>query len=273
MSLRSALLLALLAAAPLRAQDDDGRDRPLEELEARLQEQRATALRARLVTYTDELEALHAKFTAAGDAAAATAVKTEMDAATVAMRQLANIARRQADPPAPDEVKADEELSATALAARRINGIIARFTRAKAAPRTTSSAPAFKVRQHILKFDKASRRSGYADSSSREYWGYDEIYALWSVKDIAPGTYEVILRYSADAGTGGKAVVRIAGTKLEAAIPKGEKSAREQKLSAGTVTITEPGADVRVESAGLTDKAESLWSLDSIVLQPVVKRP
>ncbi len=277
MILRTLILLSFLATAPgLRAQDDDdGRDRTLEEMEARLQEQRATALRARLITYTDELDKLHARFNAAGETVAAALVKTELDSVAAAMRQLAGIARRQADPPAPGELKEDEEISAPDLAARRIDQIVARFAAAKGSARpSASSLAAAPARPRVLKFDKSRRSSTYDYLEGRAYWAYESSYAQWSLSDLTPGEYEVILRYADDAGTGGKAIIKAGAVTLEVTVPKGGKNARDQKLSAGTLTIKEPGVDVRVENGGLAGKADALWNLDSIVLQPAAaKRP
>lgn len=272
MILRTFTLL-LMAALPLNAQDYD-RDRALEEQEAKLQEQRATALRARLVIYTDELEELHNKLAAAGDTAGAAKVQAELDAVQIPMKQLAGIARRQADPPAAGELKEDEDISPTALAARRINGILKRFASAPAPARPAALTGSGAARPRVLRMDKARINSNYdyyRDSAS--YWAYDGSYAQWSLTDLTPGEYEVVVRYSAGPASGGKAIIKVAGQTFNVTVPKGEKGGRELKLTAGTVTISESGADVRVQNAGLAAKAEHLWKLDAIVLQPAVKRP
>lgn len=275
---RFIIAAALLAAAlPLPAQQENSsRDRTLEEMEAKLQEQRATAVRTRLVLYSDELEKLHTQYTAAGDTAAVTAVKAEMDAVQLAMRQLAGIARRQNDPAAPEEVKKDEEISAAALAARRINKIVERFNVAKTAARPAVGAAAGARAQTLnLKVDKAARKSDYADIGSRTYWGYEGVYAHWSLPNLAQGEYEIIFRYNADSETGGKAVVKIGTARLEVTVPPGVKGSekKEQRLTAGTVTVKEQGVDLRVESAGLTKGSQSLWMLEAVTVQPAAKRP
>ena len=89
---------------------------------------------------------------------------------------------------------------------------------------------------------------------------------------MVPGEYEVILRYTAKKDAGGKALIRAAGQKLEVTISPSDSS-KEQKLPAGTIKITEPGVDFRVENGGLAKDAKYLWNLESVVLQPVGQRP
>jgi hypothetical protein len=256
------------------AQEGAGsRDPALEEMDGKLQERRAGAVRARLVLYTDELEKLRAQFTTANDAAAINAVNTELEAAKLAMRQLAAIAKRQAEPVAPGEIEENGELPASVLAARRINKIIQRFSVPKGPGRSVPGASSAAIRQRTLKFDEAARNKDYLGNGSRAYWGYEKAYALWSLKDLAPGDYDMVLRCTADAETGGKAVVKIAGSKFEVVVPGGQKGGRELKIPVGAISIKESGVDVRVESGGLADKAKSLCDLEALVLQPVTKRP
>jgi len=272
MRLRAFILFSLLTVPALPAQSGRAnvRDTALEEMDAKLQEQRAAALRTRLVLGTDELTKLQAHYAAAGDAAAAALLKSEVEDVQEAIKQLANIAQRQADPPAPGELAEGEQLSPAALAARRIDRLLAKFAEARSQPRSEPGTPAPAVRSHTLKMDKARLRSS---DDEGDYWSHPGNYALWAVPELAPGRYEVILRYTAGPESGGKVVLKIAGETLAVTVPRGEKGGREQRLPAGTVTIKEPGADVRVESAGLTGNAKSLWKLDSVLLQPAAKRP
>jgi len=267
--------LLLFAALPLAA-NDYAPDRALEEQEARLQVQRATALHARLITFTDELDKLHAKLAAAGDTAGAAMVEAELDAVKIAMERLAGIARFQTDPAAAGEVGENEQISPAALAARRINAIVKRFTAASAPAPVRPAAPAGSgtARPRVLRMDKARIHSDYAKyRDSAAYWGYESTYAQWTLTDLTSGEYEVVVRYSAGPDAGGKAVIKVAGQTFNVTVPKGEKGGRELKLTAGTVTIQESGADVRVENAGIATKDGHLWKLDAIVLQPVAKRP
>lgn len=281
MNIRSLLTVSVALLLPfpggLRAQQAAAEDRELAILETRLQEQRAAAIRARLILYTDELQALQTQFANAGDSASADAVQRELETARLAVKRLTAIARGRADPAVADELKDGEPLNATALAAKRIDGIIARFdpdlSNAPAAPgRILSASP---PRQRVLRMERATRNPEYAEYDGASYWAYESSYAAWTVEDMAPGEYEVILRYSAGENTGGKAVVKIAGRKLEVTVPKREKGQgpKEQKLNAGTVKVKEPGVDIRVEHGGLARGADYLWNLEAVLLQPAGKRP
>jgi hypothetical protein len=271
--LRRLLLLAALTPRTLTAQDEPDGDRELAVLESRLQEQRALALRGRLTLYADELDRLHTQFSAAADTRAASAVQSEIEFTRLAIKRLGNIARGQADPPEAGELKEDETLSTAALAARRINGLLARFHKLNAAGAPLPGPAAGPARQRLLRIEKAELKRGYG--AGAEYWAYDSMSASWSLNDMAPGEYEVVLRYTGGGRSGGKAVVRAAGQKLEVTVPKGEKggSQRKQELNAGVLKVTEPGMDVHVASAGLAAGADYLWDLQAVVLQPVNKRP
>jgi hypothetical protein len=83
----------------------------------------------------------------------------------------------------------------------------------------------------------------------------------------------VILRYTAGPDAGGAGIVRLAGESLPVTVPAGEKGGREQRLSAGTVSVKDPGVDVRVECTELAEGAKHLWKLEGVLLQPAGKRP
>ncbi len=274
MTLRAVILLLVVLARTSLAQDAGGADRILEEMEARLQEQRAAALRTRLIIASDELRQLHARSSAAGDAATAALVKADMEAIDAAVKQLTGMARRQAGPPEPGELKENEKLSATALAKRRIDRILARFTAVsrEAGQQTGATGPA--PRAHDLKIAKARLRNSFdASDDEGDYWAAAGNYAIWTVPDAVPGKYGLVLRYTAGPDSGGTAVIKLAGESLTVNVPRGDKSGREQQLPAGTVTIREPGVDIRVENAGLAEGAKRLWKLEGVLLQPAAKRP
>ena len=122
------LFLTGMGSAP--AQDADGEDKEIQRMESVLQQNRAEAVRARLVLYSDELRKLHTKYTAAGETGAAAAVQKELDAAALAVKRLSAIILSREEPPEAGELKKDERLSGTALAARRIDAILAGFSQA-----------------------------------------------------------------------------------------------------------------------------------------------
>jgi hypothetical protein len=278
MSFRPSAILVfavlLLWARGISAQQANLEDRDLKVLEARLQEQRAGAVRSRLILYTDELQKLQSQFAASGDTASADAVKAELEAVRLAMNRVTQIARGQTEPASAEELKDVDAANSTALAAKRINATIAHFDREKSggAGRNGSSGPA---RQHVLKFERAARNRDYSDYQGARYWAHPSSYATWAVDDIAPGDYEVFLRFTAGENAGGKAVIKAAGQELEVTVTKSEKgqSQRERRVSAGIISVKETGVDVRVENGGLAKGADSLWNLEAVTLQPVSRRP
>jgi hypothetical protein len=251
-------------------------DKELAALETRLQAERAAAIHARLVLYSDELEKLEAQYTAASDTFSASAVQQERTSVGDAMKRLASIADGKIEPAEPDELKPKEVLDNTALAARRIDAIIARFSRARSEPDSaadTSSPPGQPGRRTLRMDNKVVKNREHAKLEGSAYWAYDNSYAVWSVNDLAPGEYEVVLRYTGSK-SGGKATVKIAKQVLDVIVPTVEKGqSKFEPITAGTVKITERGADVRVESGGRAKGADYLWNLQSLTLVPVPKRP
>ncbi len=243
-------------------------DKDLPALEARLQIDRASAIRARLVLYTDELQKLLSQYTTAGESDSAIAVQEEMKTVQLAIKRLTAIAKGEAEPLEPNEPK---EASETALAARRVNAIIARFSKAKTDLSPLSgNIPSGQAHQRILKMEKAGRNKDYSSSEASAYWGYESSFATWSLDNLIPGEYEIILRYTGSK-CGGKATVKIGKQSFPVVVPLSDKIKGEAKLTAGIVKITEPGTDIRVQSNGLAKDAKTLWNLKEVVLQPVVR--
>ena len=191
------------------AQEDNGEDKELLQMESVLQQHRAEAVRTRLILYSDELRKLQTQYTAAGEATAATAVQKELDAAALAVKRLAAIARGQAEPPETSEMKPEGPLSSAALAAKKIDGIIAKFSQTKGDGPAARPVLAGQVRPRILKIEKAARNPAYASCEGADYWAYEPAYAVWTISDLPPGDYDIQLRYSAGADSGGKAVVKL----------------------------------------------------------------
>ncbi|HEX2750229.1 MAG TPA: hypothetical protein VHM91_19635 [Verrucomicrobiales bacterium] len=243
-------------------------DKDLPALEARLQVDRASAIRSRLVLYTDELQKLLSQYTTAGDSDSAAAVQEEMKTVQLAVKRLTAIAKGESEPPEAGEAK---ETSETALAAKRINAIIARFSKAKTDPSPLSgNVPSGQAHQRILKMEKAGRNKEYSSSEGSAYWGYESSFATWSLDNLIPGEYEIILRYTGSK-CGGNATVKIGKQSFPVAVPVSDKIKGEAKLTAGIVKITEPGTDIRVQSNGRAKDASTLWNLKEVVLQPVAR--
>ena len=264
----------LLLTGAARAQGE-GEDKELRQMETSLQEQRAGAVCARLILYGDELRTLKAQFTAGGEPVAAAAVQTELDAVTLAVTRLTSIARGEGGPPEAGELKPDEKLSSTALAARRIDAIIAKFSQRASESPGERNSPALPLRPRVLRMTSAATNPGYSSYKGGSYWAYGAAYAVWTLNDLAPGDYEIQLRYSAGIDSGGKAVIKAAGQRFEVTVPKGEKDSRKElTLSAGILKVKEPGVDIRLENGGLAEKAGYLLNLHAVSLVPVAgKRP
>ncbi len=271
----TALAAALLLTGAGRVcSQDKGNDMELLQMESRLQEQRAGAMGSRLTLYCDELRKLHAQFNAAGENASADAVQQELDNMTLAVKRLTSIASDQAGPPELGELKPDEKLSGAALAARRIDAVIAPFSQAAGDGPAERNAPAGQTRPRNLRMSTAVTNPVYSTSKGGSYWTHPSAYAVWTLNDLAPGDYEVQLRYSAGTDSGGKAVVKAAGQKFEVLVPRGEKDSRKElTLTAGVIKVKDPGVDVRVENGGLADKANYLMNLHAVNLVPAGKRP
>lgn len=267
-------LFSLLLPSAGFSQDDGTEDRELDRADYRLQEQRAAAIRDRLTLYLDELHKLHTQLTAAGDSSGAAAVQREIDFTKGAIKRLTGVIKAQMEPVEASEKKEDEEeISATTLARRRINGIVARFQKLKleAPPPAPVASDNAAARQRILKIEKASMK--HSEGTGREYWTYAGRHASWTLDDMIPGDYEIILRFSAGEKGGGAATVRVAGRKFEIKVPKGEKSSRKLERNAGTVRINDRGVDIRVEAGELAEGAQYLWDLQAVVLQPAARKP
>ena len=269
--------LLLTGGVGLRAQEagDQNADLELDQMESRLQEQRAAAMRGRLILFSDELRKLQAQYKAAGDAASAAAVQSELDSTALAVKRLSNIARSQSEPPEAGELKDDEKLSSAALAARRIDAIAAKFNQPQTDSPAAKSALTGQMRPRILKMEKAAKTPGYSSYEGGGYWAYESSYAGWTLNDLTPGEYQIQLRYSSGPESGGKAVVKAAGQRFEITIPKGEKGVRKELTLTvpGVLKVKDPGVDFRVENGGIETKSGYLWNLHAVALVPAAKRP
>ncbi len=266
-------LLLLTGPLAVSAAPETKPDKELAAMEVRLQADRATAIRARLAVYTDELQKLATLYTAAGEEEDAGLVMEELKTVQADMEQLDAIAKgtvRFPDPPAGKEA----EPPAT-QAAKKINGIIARFTKAKAdAPAPPGrNVPAGAPRMRQLKMEKALRPPEARGTEGSASWKQEGTYAVWTLDDLAPGDYEISLRYSGPK-SGGTATITLAKQTFSVTVPAGEKGQGSRELKvAGVFKVKEPGVDIRVECTGVPKTSDYLWNLQSVVLQPAGKHP
>jgi hypothetical protein len=197
-------------------------------------------------------------------------VQEEIKTVEVAMKRLAAIASGQKEPAEPGELKPTEVLGDNALAARRIDNVIAQFLRGRtdSPALADSGSPAAQPVKRAFRIEKAIRNKDHSKIEGSAYWAYDNSFAAWSPDDLIPGEYDVFLRYTGPK-SGGKAAVKIGKQTFEVTIPWLSEKGKIEPIPVGTVKITERGTDIRVENKGKHKDASYLWNLQALVLQPV----
>jgi hypothetical protein len=271
--LAAAFAALFTTAVMLPAQEDSTVTDPLETLRFRLQEQRATALRSRLVIYTDEVQKLRTAWAAANDDSRVRAADTELAEIQKALRILSTPAIERLD----DEKAEDSEnkRAPSVVLARRVDGVVKRFDEATREAPLASTPGAGRSRVRFLKIEdarKAESSGTYEDG--RDYWIYDGSAASWTLTDLQPGLYDVEVRYSCGEN-GGSAVMNLkaAGQKLAITVPKGENSKRRLTISPGQLRVTDPGLDVRIEGVSRGESSKYYWDLHEIILRPAAAKP
>ena len=261
-------LLALLPAGI--CQDEGGgesgekqdEDAAMKALEDRHAAERHRLLRRRFAVYADELERLQAELRAKGRAADADAVAAER-------RRVMEVLEAKEEPlpasgmpmgPTPQE-------RAEAFAA----GLTPEPSVEPVAGAGASSGSVLRVRQ--LKIEKAGVNRDLLEYGSsgvgRGYWSHEKATAAWTVSNLAPGEYAVVLRFLCGASGGGTVEVQAGRDKFTVEVPQGDSWSKRQVLQAGTVKVTGSGLDVRVVAKGKRDEDGSIWDLRAVMLEPV----
>ena len=268
LSWTAGFLLAVLPAAICQdegmgdKQEERDEDAAMKALEERHAAERHRMLRRRFALYADELERLQADLRAKGRAADADAVAAER-------RRVMEVLEAKEEPlpasgmpmgPTPQE-------RAEAFAA----GLTPEPSLEPVAGANAASGSVVRVRQ--LKIEKAGVNRDLLEYGSsgvgRGYWSNERATASWTVSNLAPGEYAVVLRFLCGASGGGTVEVQAGRDKFTVEIPQGESWSRRQVLQAGTVKVTGSGLDVRVVAKGKREEDGSIWDLRAVMLEPV----
>ena len=244
-------------------------------LEASYAEDRAASLRRVLARYVDELEALERSLAAAGDTAGAARVGLERDRVLPALGWPA-VAVADADEFAAFEEGADPPmLPIPASVPADLDGILKSLLPASpavaAVPAPAASGEAVPGRgvKRILRMANAQLQGNYDPALGYYYWAGGRM-ASWTLSDLAPGSYRLVLRYACDEKTGGgKLTARFGGGKIELDVPSTGGWNRRRELVIGPFEITDSRADLILEPAKLNASASYLMDLNALLVQPV----
>lgn len=247
-------------------------------LEANYAEDRAASLRRVLARYVDELQALEQSLAAAGDASGAARVRLERDRVLPALG-LPAVAAADADEFAAFEDGAEPPMPAVpATAPADLDAILKSLlpggTAAAApgvgpAPATPGNAVPGRGAKRILRMTNAQLEGTYDPAFGYYYWSGGRS-ASWTLSDLAPGSYRLVLRYSCDEKTGGgKLSARFGGGKIELEVPSTGGWNRRRELVIGPFEITGSRADLILEPGNLSPSASYLMDLNALLVQPI----
>lgn len=246
-------------------------------LEANYAEDRAASLRRVLAKYVDELQALEQSLAAAGDASGAARVGLERDRVLPALGLPAVAAadadefaafEEGADPPMP-AVPATAPAELDAILKSLLPGGTAASPAANPAPATPGSAVPGRGAKRVLRMANAQLEGTYDPAFGHYYWSGGRS-ASWTLSDLAPGSYRLVLRYSCDEKTGGgKLSAKFGNGKIELEVPSTGSWNRRRELVIGPFEITGSRADLILEPAKLSSSASYLMDLNALLVQPV----
>lgn len=247
------------------------------ELEKQHQKERAAALRGVLAKYADDLERLENQLTGSGDLKGAARVRMERD------RILPVLGLPMAEEAGADDFSLFEEepelgpSTAPLPAAGELDALIQSLlapsqpagpsgSEGNASP--SSPAP---VPRRILRMAGAQLVGSYDPVYGYVYWTSNRT-ALWTVADLPPGQYEIVLRYACDArnGGGGKVEVSFGTGKLEGEVPPTGGWKRRKELVLGPFEIRQPRADLKFTAK---PSGSYLMDLAGVIIRPAVPRP
>ena len=123
--------------------------------------------------------------------------------------------------------------------------------------------------KRILRMTNAQLEGTYDPAFGYYYWSGGRS-ASWTLSDLAPGSYRLVLRYSCDAKTGGgKLSARFGGGKIELEVPSTGGWNRRRELVIGPFEITGSRADLILEPGKLSASASYLMDLNALLVQPI----
>ena len=246
-------------------------------LEANYAEDRAASLRRVLAKYVDELQFLEQSLAAAGDASGAARVRLERDRVLPSLG-LPAVAAADADEFAAFEEGSDPPMPAVpstvpadlgAILKSLLPGGTATSAAAGPAPATTGSAVPGRGAKQVLRMANAQLEGTYDPAFGFHYWSGGRS-ASWTLSDLTPGSYRLVLRYSCDEKTGGgKLSARFGSGKIELEVPSTGSWNRRRELVIGPFEIAGARADLILEPVKLSSSASYLMDLNALLVQPV----
>ena len=276
--------VALLCAAPLllgpAARGDtkgSGGDRDLTALEARRGGERVAGMRAALAQYADRLGALRAKLLARGDAEAAARVQLEMDRVSpaVAADSSGNTEKDTADvgifettplPPPTGDASGVSDADVEKLVAS-----LAGDTGKPAAEAPSPAAPASPGARLPMRMTAASFVPALASANPPKghlIWTAGRS-ASWTVRDLVPGYYRLLLRYGAEEEDGGGTLlVSLGQEKLAVPIAATGGWSRRAELLTDPIVVTASSADLTLRHTPGQGGGTWLFDLQSVTLVP-----
>ena len=288
MKFLSCLVFLLLSAAPWLPADETRGAPPgtppapeaLPALDARYAEDRAGALRRVLARYVDELEALEKSLVTAGDASGAARVRLERDRVLPALGLPVVTADDASEFAAFEEETTPAPVPPVpAVLPGDLQAILQTLLPAGAAPAPPEgAAPAppgsgamvpGRGTKRLLRMSNAQLQGTYEPLSGHYYWTRGKS-ASWTLNDLPPGSYQLVLRYACDGNDdgGGKVEARFGTGKLEVKVPSTGGWKRRRELVIGPFQIADPRADLVLKSAPSDSVASYLMDLTALVVQP-----
>ncbi|MDB6071254.1 MAG: hypothetical protein JWL81_2425 [Verrucomicrobiales bacterium] len=257
---------------------------PLAALEAAYAENRAAALRRVLARYADELETLGQTLAANGDTAGAARARMERDRVLPALGLPAVSAEDAGDfaafedgpdpvapaPPATPPGDLDSILKSLQSGPQSAAADTAKSGPAAAStPAGSASGGSAKGARRLLRMTNAELIGEY-DALYGHYSWFMGSKARWTLNDLPPGTYQLLLRYTCDEKDGGGRIAAEFGTgKVEADIVPTGGWKRRKEIVLGPFEVTGNRAEVLLKVASIKKGALYLMDLSALLVQPV----
>lgn len=255
----------------------------LAELEGRYAADRAVALRLVLSRYADDLAGLQKKLIEAGDTSGAARVQLERDRILPALGLPAVAAEDAGEFAAFEDQPAAPALprEAPALPAGNLDAILKSLqppssTAAREDSRPKPDSPDqdnSKGSRKVLRMESAQLQGNYDPTYGYVYWSAGRS-AGWTLNDLPPGSYRLLLRYACDDKEGGgKLQAKFGGNTLEAEVPPTGHWKRKRDLTIGPFEITASRVDLVLQTASLKPGALYLMDLTAVLVLPAGAMP
>jgi hypothetical protein len=255
---------------------------PLAALEAACAAERTAVLRGVLARYADDLEALENSLIAAGDNSGAARVRLERDRVLPSLG-LPVTGAVDADEFAAFETPVDQPPPVLPSAVPGdLEGILKSLLPSTGDPKPPSpikpDAPAPPVAgrssKRLLKMNSAQLSGPYDPSLGYGYWMAGRS-ATWTLSDLPPGSYRLVLRCACDAkdGGGGKVSAKFGSETIIAEVAGTGGWKRPRDLEIGPFQITESRVDLVLGVSFLTPNSTYLMDLYGLIVKPATPSP